>query len=681
MISVQKHILKFSIVLFSFALIAGYGYFVFAAAPSGGYDAGTTLDPDCSPGDIDCTINTSSLTGGWTADPVGGPLGTGLSVTDYIVGIGTDDPQDLLHLYRDDLDMSVGMRIENQNPGTDSAAVLSLYNDLGLNGGLVSYGSNFANPMFAGSFGLAADIDATGIRIWDADETPGAGNIQFGIGDTSIMQIRDYHVNIGIVPESFLDDSNHGILNVGLTDGRNYAIFGTSTDTEWTTDEETKYIFSEDYLRMGSIDDDNWDSLNRGIRSVAIGFAAPAFGAGFGPTASGNYSLALGTGSTASGMLSTAIGSSAFATGSGSFAGTGARASGQNATAFNLGSEAGGRDSFAAGYYATAPSFRELALGSVNTLYTPVSTSSWDSADRLFTVGNGSSFGSKSDAFTILKSGLTGIGYDNFETTPNNALLQVNGSVLQTNAVGCDVVADADGVIGCAPSDEKLKDNIEDISYGLDTILSLRPVTYDFKDSTYGSGEQLGFIAQELESILPQVVTSGPNYKSVNYGLITPVLTKAIQELDIKISDIQSLADEDNSFGDTLRSWFADTTNGIGEFVATTIRGKRVETEELCVGSVCVTEEQFMQVFSGSMIPSAGGGSSSISESEPSPQEDILSESSDPGVESEVIPENSPEALPEPSPSEETSSEEENAPSNETVGDSNSSESPSSNVE
>lgn len=47
---------KIFFTVFSIFSIVGYGYFVFAAAPIGGYTSGQTLDPDCAPGDTDCVV-------------------------------------------------------------------------------------------------------------------------------------------------------------------------------------------------------------------------------------------------------------------------------------------------------------------------------------------------------------------------------------------------------------------------------------------------------------------------------------------------------------------------------------------------------------------------------------------------------------------------------------------------
>jgi len=89
-----------------------------------------------------------------------------------------------------------------------------------------------------------------------------------------------------------------------------------------------------------------------------------------------------------------------------------------------------------------------------------------------------------------------------------------------------------------AESDARLKDNIENISYGLNEILNLKPRKFNWKEST---NEVNGFIAQEVEEIIPALVNEG-QWKSVDYQGITAILVKAIQELSAKVSALENKA-------------------------------------------------------------------------------------------------------------------------------------------
>lgn len=109
-------------------------------------------------------------------------------------------------------------------------------------------------------------------------------------------------------------------------------------------------------------------------------------------------------------------------------------------------------------------------------------------------------------------------------------------------------------------SDAKAKDNVQTLTTGLNTILRLRPVTYNWKhnnmlnidvteksDSTENSistgpiedgHTQYGFLAQEVEDIIPDAVkTDESGNKLVNYTALIPMLVKAIQELQLTVEE------------------------------------------------------------------------------------------------------------------------------------------------
>jgi len=80
-------------------------------------------------------------------------------------------------------------------------------------------------------------------------------------------------------------------------------------------------------------------------------------------------------------------------------------------------------------------------------------------------------------------------------------------------------------------SDIRIKTNVVDSQYGLDTVLALRSVTY-IKDNK----QEVGLIAQEVEKVLPEFVGEQENgMKTVNYGQMVSVLIKAVQELTAEV--------------------------------------------------------------------------------------------------------------------------------------------------
>jgi len=91
-------------------------------------------------------------------------------------------------------------------------------------------------------------------------------------------------------------------------------------------------------------------------------------------------------------------------------------------------------------------------------------------------------------------------------------------------------------------SDIRLKKNIHPLTKSLECILKLSPVRYDWKtDPDSKNGTQIGFIAQELEKYLPELVdTDIDGMKSITYSTLTSVLTGAIQEQQRQIEDLNA---------------------------------------------------------------------------------------------------------------------------------------------
>jgi hypothetical protein len=89
-------------------------------------------------------------------------------------------------------------------------------------------------------------------------------------------------------------------------------------------------------------------------------------------------------------------------------------------------------------------------------------------------------------------------------------------------------------------SDERLKDNITPIENPLAKVLSISGNTFDWNDKSSHTGKDIGVIAQEIEKVLPEIVTTRENgFKAVQYEKITPLLIEAIKELSHKVDDLQ----------------------------------------------------------------------------------------------------------------------------------------------
>ena len=81
-------------------------------------------------------------------------------------------------------------------------------------------------------------------------------------------------------------------------------------------------------------------------------------------------------------------------------------------------------------------------------------------------------------------------------------------------------------------SDENLKDNIKNIENSIEKISQLRGVTFNWKSTNNPS---IGVIAQEVEKVLPELVFTTDNQKTVNYSGLIALLISAVNELNEKI--------------------------------------------------------------------------------------------------------------------------------------------------
>ena len=70
---------------------------------------------------------------------------------------------------------------------------------------------------------------------------------------------------------------------------------------------------------------------------------------------------------------------------------------------------------------------------------------------------------------------------------------------LATGAVSTSTTA-------CNPSSLRFKDNIQDLSYGLEEVLKLNPVSFTYKPEMRISGPQIGFLAEDMNTMIPEVV-------------------------------------------------------------------------------------------------------------------------------------------------------------------------------
>ncbi len=95
-------------------------------------------------------------------------------------------------------------------------------------------------------------------------------------------------------------------------------------------------------------------------------------------------------------------------------------------------------------------------------------------------------------------------------------------------------------------SDSRLKSNVVPVTNALSLVDRLRPVYFDWDQNSerarsFGSQHQVGFIAQEVEAVVPEVVNKGADgYRTMEYGKLVSIAIAAIKELVNDVSQVEA---------------------------------------------------------------------------------------------------------------------------------------------
>jgi hypothetical protein len=136
-----------------------------------------------------------------------------------------------------------------------------------------------------------------------------------------------------------------------------------------------------------------------------------------------------------------------------------------------------------------------------------------------------------------------GVANDNtIDTSTGQLTLDSNGGQLNINdnTYITGILSVTDDITAFYSSDERLKDNIVPIEDPLAKVLSISGNTFDWNDKSSHTGKDIGVIAQEIEKVLPEIVTTRDNgYKAVQYEKLSALLIEAVKELSHKVDVLQ----------------------------------------------------------------------------------------------------------------------------------------------
>lgn len=94
--------------------------------------------------------------------------------------------------------------------------------------------------------------------------------------------------------------------------------------------------------------------------------------------------------------------------------------------------------------------------------------------------------------------------------------------------------------INKALSDLELKKELIPIKNATASLMSLRGVSFAWKDEEMGTGREFGIIAQEVEAVFPELVSAITGRKFVSYLGLIPVLIEAIKEQQAQIAELRN---------------------------------------------------------------------------------------------------------------------------------------------
>ena len=318
-------------------------------------------------------------------------------------------------------------------------------------------------------------------------------------------------------------------------------------------------------------------------------------------TANGSVSTAMGSGTVANGSTSTAMGSSTVANGSSSTAmGFLTVANGDNSTAMGHSTEANRSYSTAMGFHTIANIIGSTVIGKYNDSISSRTAGTTNAA--LLIVGNGDNNSNRSNALVVFENGRVAIGNNRTPVNPlhvtggsgvtlsdlsgymtlgsvdiTNLVMDNNEIQVRNNGAASDLyLQNKGGNVGIGntgtpgyqlelstnsaakpgssswtiPSDSRLKENVKPFNDGLQQLLKIKPVTYNYNQQSGCDTKPVyvGIIAQELKQIAPYMVSTakknGSDYLNVDNGAMTYMLINAVKEQQKIIEELKKIAEE-----------------------------------------------------------------------------------------------------------------------------------------
>ncbi len=230
--------------------------------------------------------------------------------------------------------------------------------------------------------------------------------------------------------------------------------------------------------------------------------------------------------------------------------------------------------------------------------------------------------------------------FDNNRVGINDTILsdtfEVGGNMrVGTGTDGCIKDADGTTLVGTCSSDERLKKNIESIGNIVGKLSLLNPVTYNWRADEYlemqlGTSTEYGLIAQEVEKVFPELVTSDEfGFEKIKFHILPFYLLQGVKDLYASSTEISTKLDLfiASSTINTNHIWTVDSNTGSiklvssqiidmqgqdivnigklisssgkwsidenGKLVVREIEANKIKTGEFCMGGKCIDVDKF----------------------------------------------------------------------------------------
>jgi hypothetical protein len=347
---------------------------------------------------------------------------------------------------------------------------------------------------------------------------------------------------------------NASTFNITVNTGSGGTPGGTNTSVQYNSgstfagNSYFTFNYSKNALSLGSGGGGTPSATGTG--SLAVGF--------INTNGNPNYIIASGRGALAQGYAIDSAGTAYIsASGDGAFAhgyafdnilearGIGSHAEGQNTIAIGVGSHAEGISTTASGSYSHAEGNLTQAIGQAshasglgtiaqadNQLVIGKYNVTSSDAGNLFIIGNGTNSSTRRNlaVFNTASISFTSCSLAVGNITPSATVGRIDAS---------------NDVVAYSTSDIRLKENITPILNPIAKIEAIGGYTFDWKSEhkdLHGfEGHDVGVIAQEIEVIMPEVVTTRDNgYKAVKYEKIVPLLIEAIKDLQKQVDELKN---------------------------------------------------------------------------------------------------------------------------------------------